>query len=172
MVRTQAALIAFVLPAGLLAAGCSKPVDLKQVLHVTDVVTGYHDAGVVGGKNKIVPSITFRLKKNTYSSLRPLSLNIAFKQLPAAGTAVPPGSPAETDWDEHFVQSVPFDNNETKLLTFRSEPGYTADPPQTRADILQHRLFQDVRIHIFAKHSASQWVEIASFDVPRQLLAR
>ena len=169
--RIPAALVAFLIPAGLLA-GCSKPVDLKQALQVTDVVTGYHDAGVVGGKNKIVPSITFRLKKNTDDSLRPLSLNIAFKQLPAAGTAVPPGSPAESDWDEHYVQSVPFDNNETKVLTFRSEPGYTAEPPQTRADILQHRLFQDVRIHVFAKHSASQWVEIASFDVPRQLLAQ
>lgn len=170
--RIPAVLVAFVLAAGLLAAGCSKPVDLKQALQVTDVVTGYHDAGVVGGKNKIVPSITFRLKKNTSDSLRPLSLNVAFKQLPAAGTAVPPGSPPENDWDERFVQSVPFENNETKTLTFRSEPGYTADPPQTRADILQHRLFQDVRIHIFAKHSASQWVEIASFDVPRQLLAQ
>ena len=170
--RIPAALVALVLPAGLLAAGCSKPVDLKQALQVTDVITGYHDAGVVGGKNKIVPSITFRLKKNTSDSLRPLSLNVAFKQLPAAGTAVPPGSPAENDWDERFVQSVPFEDNETKTLTFRSDPGYTADPPQTRADILQHRLFQDVRIHIFAKHSASQWVELASFDVPRQLLAQ
>ncbi len=170
--RIPAVLVAFVIPAGLLAAGCSKPVDLKQALQVTDVITGYHDAGVVGGKNKIVPSITFRLKKNTSDSLRPLSLNVAFKQLPAAGTAVPPGSPAENDWDERFVQSVPFDDNATQTLTFRSEPGYTADPPQTRADILQHRLFQDVRIHIFAKHSASQWVEIASFDVPRQLLAQ
>jgi len=170
--RIPAALVAFVLPAGLLAAGCSKPVDLKQALQVTDVATGYHDAGVVEGKNKIVPSITFRLKKNTSDSLRPLSLNVAFKKLPAPGTAVPPGSPAETDWDEKFVQSVPFDDNQTKTLTFRSEPGFTAEPPQTRADILQHRLFQDVRIHIFAKHSASQWVEIASFDVPRQLLAQ
>jgi hypothetical protein len=157
---------------GLPAAGCSKPVDLKQALQVTDVVTGYHDAGVVAGKNKLVPSITFRLKKQTSNSLRPLSINVAFKQLPEAGAAVPPGSPPETDWDEKFVQSVPFENDQTAPLTFMTEPGYTADPPQTRADILKHRLFRDVRVHIFAKHSASQWVEIASYDVPRQLLAR
>jgi hypothetical protein len=158
--------------AALLAAGCSKPVDLKQALQVTDVVSGYHDVGVVAGKNKIVPSITFRLKKNTSSSLRPLSLNVAFKQFPPAGTAVAPGSPAEADWDEKFVQSVPFEEDVTKPLTFQTEPGYTAEPPQTRADILKHRLFQDVRVHIFAKHSASQWVEIAAFDIPRQLLAQ
>jgi hypothetical protein len=154
------------------AAGCSKPVDLKQALQVTDTVTGYHDAGVVDGKNKIVPSVTFRLKKSTDDSLRPLSLNIAFKKLPPAGTAVPPGSPAEEEWDEKFVQSVPFEGNETAPLTFQASAGYTAEPPQTRADILKHRLFQDVRVHIFAKHSASQWVEIASLDVPRQLLAQ
>ena len=160
-----------VLLAAIAAAGCSKPVDLKQALQVTDTVTGYHDAGVVDGKNKIVPSVTFRLKKSTDDSLRPLSLNIAFKKLPAAGTAVPPGSPAEEDWDEKFVQSVPFDGNQTAPLTFQASAGFTAEPPQTRADILQHRLFQDVRVHIFAKHSASQWVEIASLDIPRQLLA-
>lgn len=160
-----------VLLAAIAAAGCSKPVDLKQALQVTDAVTGYHDAGVVDGKNKIVPSVTFRLKKSTDDSLRPLSLNIAFKKLPPAGTNVPPGSPAEEDWDEKFVQSVPFEGNQTAALTFQASAGFTAEPPQTRADILQHRLFQDVRVHIFAKHSASQWVEIASLDIPRQLLA-
>ena len=43
-----------------LAAGCGKPVDLKQVLQVSDVSGGYHDAGLVEGRNKVVPSITFR----------------------------------------------------------------------------------------------------------------
>jgi hypothetical protein len=154
------------------AAGCSKPVDLKQALQVTDAVTGYHDAGVVDGKNKIVPSVTFRLKKSTADSLRPLSLDIHFKKLPPAGTAVPPGSPAEEDWDVKFVQNVPFEGDQTAALTFQASAGFTAEPPQTRADILKHRLFQDVRVHIFAKHSASQWVEIASLDIPRQLLAQ
>src|ERR1700745_3794097 len=100
--------IAF-LGAALAAAGCSPAVDLKQVLQVTDVVSGYHDAGIVDGKNKIVPTITFRLKKSTQESLRPLSVNVYFKKLPVAGTAVPPGSPAEEDWDDKYIQSVRFD---------------------------------------------------------------
>ena len=168
--RYVAAPVALVLAA--LLGACSEPVDLKQALQVTDVVSGYHDAGVVAGKNKIVPSISFRLKKSTSDSLRPLSINVSFKQFPPAGTNVAPGSPTESDWDEKFVQSVPFDDDVTKPLTFQAEAGYTAEPPQTRADILKHRLFQDVRVHIFAKHSASQWVEIAAFDIPRQLLAQ
>lgn len=152
------------------SAGCSPAVDLKQALQVTDVTSGYFDAGVVDGKNKLVPSISFKLKKSVDDSLRPLSLNVSFKQLPQAGTAVPPGSPAENDWDEVFLQHVPFEGNQTAVLTFKAKNGYTGDPPQTRADMLKNRYFQDVRVHVFAKHSASQWVEIAVLDLPRQLL--
>jgi hypothetical protein len=160
--------IAFVIP--LLAAGCSRPADLKQVLQVTDMSGGYHDAGIVDGRNKIVPSITFRIRKSTGDSLRPLSVNIVFKQLAKPGTAIPPGQPTENDFDEVFKQSVPFNGSETDLLTVRANAGYTGDPPQSRADMLKHSLFQDMRVHVFAKHSSSQWVEIAQFDLPRQLL--
>ena len=117
-----------------LSARCGRPVDLKQVLQVSDLSGGYHDAGIVDGRNKIVPTVSFRLKKSTNDDIRPLSLNVVFKKLPKAG--------------------------------------YTGDPPQSRADILTHSMFQDVRAHIFAKHSATQWVEIGSFDIPRQILAR
>ena len=54
---------------------------------------GYHDVGIVDGRNKLVPRITFRIKKSTEDGIRPLSLNLAFKQLPKPGVAVPPGSP-------------------------------------------------------------------------------
>jgi len=152
------------------AASCSQPVDLKQTLQVTDVSGGWFDAGIVDGKNKLVPSVSFKLKKSVNDSLRPLSINVSFKQLPQAGTAVPPGSPAENDWDEVFLQNVPFEGNDSAPLTFKAKNGYTGDPPQTRADMLKNKYFQDVRVHVFAKHSASQWVEIATLDIPRQLL--
>jgi hypothetical protein len=160
------------LAGALLLTACGKPVDLKQALQVTDVTDGYHDAGIVDGKNKLVPSITFRLKKSTDDDLRPLALNVSFKKLPRAGVAVPPGSPAEEDWDEVFVQSVPFDGSQTAPLTITAKAGFTGDPPQSRADILKHSQFQDVRAHIFAKHSSSQWIEIGHFDIPRQVLAQ
>ncbi len=151
---------------------CGKPVDLKQVLQVSDLSGGYHDAGVVDGRNKVVPTIMFRLKKSTDDSLRPLSVNIVFKKLPRPGTPIAPGQPTEEDWDEVFRQSVPFTGSQTDLLTVQAGAGYTGDPPQSRADILKHSQFQDVRVHLFAKHSSSQWVEIAQFDLPRQLLAQ
>jgi hypothetical protein len=164
--------VALVLTLPLLVAGCSKPVDLKQVLKVTDLSGGYYDAGIVDGRNKIVPSITFRIAKSTDDGLRPLSVNIVFKQLPKAGTVAAPGQPAENDFDEVFKQSVPFNGSQTDLLTVRATAGYTGDPPQSRADMLKHSLFQDMRVHVFAKHSSSQWVEIAQLDLPRQILTQ
>jgi hypothetical protein len=168
MRRLPVPLVPVLIALPLVAAGCGKPVDLKQVLQAGEVSGGYFDAGIVDGRNKIVPSITFRLKKSTDDSLRPLSVNVAFKKLPRPGTATPPGQPAEEDWDEVFKQVVPFNGDQTDLLTVRASAGYTGDPPQSRADILKHSQFQDVRVHIFAKHSSSQWVEVAQFDLPRQ----
>jgi hypothetical protein len=156
----------------LLATGCSRPVDLTQVLQVSDMAGGYRDAGIVDGKNKLVPSVTFRMKKSIDDSIRPLSLNVVFKTLPPAGTAVAPGSPAEVDFDETFVQSVSFDGNQTAPIVIQSKAGYTGDAPQSRAEMLKNSRFQDMRVHIFAKHSASQWVEIGTFDIPRQVLAQ
>src|SRR5258705_11897124 len=112
-----------------LATGCSRPVDLKQALQLTDLAGGYHDAGILEGRNKLVPRITFRLKKSVDDDIRPLSLNVVFKQLPKAGVAVPPGSPAETDFDESYVQSVPFEGNQTAVLTIQTKAGYTGDAP-------------------------------------------
>jgi hypothetical protein len=154
----------------LAAAGCGPQVDLKKSLQVTDLLGGYYDAGVVEGRNKIVPSITFSLHKNTSASIHPLQLTVYFRKLPVAGTAPEPGTNGETDWEDVFIQNVDFHGDTTAPLTVRPKVGYTGDPPQTRADMLKNSHFQDVRVHIFAKHSSSQWIEIGTFDLPRQLL--
>jgi len=161
-----------ILALGLTLTGCSTPVDLKQSLQVVDVSGGFRDAGIVEGRNKIVPSISFRLKKSTDRSISPLALNLSFRKLPPPGVTPAPGSPAEEEWDSVFAQSVQFDGNQTALLTYKITAGYTGDPPQSRADILKNSHFQDVRVHVFAKHSSSQWIEIGQFDIPRQLIAQ
>jgi hypothetical protein len=150
---------------GLLAAsGCGQSVDVKQVIQVVDPTGGWYDAGIKDGKNKLTPSVTFRVKKLTDDPVRPLSLNLAFKKVTPKG---------EEDFDDFYVQSVTFgDGNESAPLTVRTETGYTADPPQTRAQMLQHKDFQDLRVVIFAKHSSSNWVEVSRFDIPRKLLPR
>jgi hypothetical protein len=158
---------ACLLAAVLLAVSCSRSVDVKQALEVADATSGWYDAGIVNGKNKIVPSVTFRLKKKPDADLAGVALNVVFRH-PAS-----PGTNLEEDWDEVFIQRADFKGaNETDPLTVRPEKGYTGDPPQSRLDILQHSQFRDVRARIFAKFSSSQWVEIGAVEVQRQLIVR
>jgi hypothetical protein len=153
-----------VIVAGLVAA-CGKPVDLRQTLTLTDTSAGYFDAGIVDGRNKLLPSVTFKLNKSTDDGLRPLSLNVAFKRLSGPGGA-------EEDFDESFIQGVTFTGNQTGPITVRPKAGYTGDPPQSRADMLKNSQFRDIRVHVFAKHGSDQWVEIGTLDLPRQLIVQ
>ncbi len=142
----------------LLAAGCAKPVDLKQHLQVTDVSTGWYDAGVVDGKNKLVPSVSFKLRRPADVKLASVSLNLVFKKVDG------------TEHDDVFVQRVTFnDNGESDLIPVRSQTGYTGDPPQSRADMLKHKDFIDMEVEIFARQSA-QWVSLHKVRISRQLL--
>ena len=65
--------------AGLLTASCAGSVDVKEAVQVTDVTTGWFDAGVVDGKNKLVPSVTFRLRNTSDRDLSAVSVNVVFK---------------------------------------------------------------------------------------------
>ena len=117
-----------------LATACSGSVDIQQALEVADTSSGYFDAGIVGGKNKIVPSVTFRLKKKADADLAGVALNVVFRHPAAAGTNV------EEPWEDVYVQRADFKAgaNETEPLTVRPDKGYTGDPPQSRLAILQH----------------------------------
>ena len=67
--------------AGLPVVRCSgvpalSTVDLKQALQVTDLTGGWLDGGIVDGKNKLVPTVSFRVRKNIDQAIRPISLNV------------------------------------------------------------------------------------------------
>src|SRR3954466_11070037 len=86
-----------VLACALVFPGCGKAVDLKQATQITDVNSGWFDAGIQDGKNKLVPSITFKINKNPGTDLSSLSLNVVFR---IAGE--------QEHWDDVFVQRVDF----------------------------------------------------------------
>jgi hypothetical protein len=150
-----------VLAAALSAAACGKAADLKQATHITDVSSGWFDAGIQDGKNKLVPSVTFRITKTPAVDLSSLSLNVVFRV-----------SGEQEHWDDVFVQRVDFNGDSTDPITVRSQFGYTGDPPQTRADMLKNSQFRDMESQIFAKQSSSQWVELQSVKIVRQLLTQ
>lgn len=152
------------LPFALLLVSCGQKVDLKQALRLTDVSTGWFDAGIVEGRNKLVPSVTFRLQKTGDVNVRSVSLNVAFKKLTGQ---------TEEESDEVFVQKVDFaEGTQTAPLTIRAEHGYTGEPPQSRAEMLKNSQFQDFRAVIFVKYGSAQWVEMARLDIQRQLLLK
>jgi hypothetical protein len=152
--------LALALP--LLLSACREPVDLKQAVHVVDVSTGWHDAGIVEGKNKVVPSITFRIRKSSPDApITALALNVVFK--------------AEGDteqFDEIFLQRVEIGpDGQSPPITVRAERGYTGDPPQSRADILKHTQFRDLEAQILGRQGSRQWIELHRVKVERRLLA-
>jgi hypothetical protein len=155
-----AALLSIAFAAGVLDA-CGPSVDLKQALEVTDVSTGWFDAGIVDGKNKLVPSTTFRLKNHSSVKLSYVALNLTFT---FAGE--------QDHHDDVYVQRVDFQGSDTQPITVRTQWGYTADPPQTRAEMLKHSQFRDMDVQIFAKQSSSQWVELKRVRIARQLLTQ
>lgn len=147
----------------LVSAGCGAPADLKQALQVTDITTGWFDAGIVEGRNKIVPSVTFKLKKAPGTDIPWVALNGVVRAVD--------GQPSDLD-DDIYVQRVDFTGDETPAITIQGTTGYTGDPPQSRADLLKNSQFRDIKMKIFAKQSSAQWIELVEAPVVRQLLTR
>src|SRR5215467_10407991 len=79
-------------------ASCRPPVDLTKGLQVEVVSSGWLDAGIIDGKNKLVPTISFKLKNLSTEPLVTLQVNSIFRRvtdkeewgsafLPAAGSS-------------------------------------------------------------------------------------
>ena len=80
--RACAPLLLFAL---LVCAGCGPPVDLTTGLQIKDVTTGWFDAGIVNGQNKLVPSITFTVKNVSDRKLATLQVNAVFRRVTEKG---------------------------------------------------------------------------------------
>jgi hypothetical protein len=147
----------------LATVGCSPDIDIPNALRLTNVVTGYFDAGVVDGKNKLVPSISFQVQNVADDNVSGVQLNAVFKVI---GDQQELGSA--------FVRGIGSNGLEpaatTDAFVLRSTLGYTGEQP--RAQMLQHKEFRDVQAEVFAKHGSDQWVKLGQYKVDRQLLTR
>lgn len=156
-------LISLVIFFGLVAcAGCGPAVDLTKGLQVLNVTTGWYDAGIVNGDNKLVPSISFALKNVSDQTLSSLQVNALFRLVDKPdelgnGFLTAAGSrglaPGET----------------TPLLTIRSRQGYTSTDP--RQNMLHNSHFVDAKVELSAKYGSGQWTRIGVYPIARQLMA-
>ena len=148
---------------GLLAVGCGPKVDLKQALQVEIVSTGWFDAGIVNGKNKLVPTVSFRLKNVSDQTLTTLQINAVFRRL--------------NENDELGSSFMPVAGSDglapgatTPALTAKSNLGYTGT--ESRAEMLKNSQFVDGKVDLHAKYGSAQWTLVAQHPISRQLLTR
>ena len=66
-----------------LLAGC-RPREVEKDLAITDVHTGWYDFGIVQGQNKLVPSISLKLKNVSPEEISRVQINAVFKRLGGA----------------------------------------------------------------------------------------
>jgi hypothetical protein len=143
-------------------SGCMRPRDVTKDLKITDVHTGWFDAGIVdGSQNKLVPSITLRLQNVSEDDIARVQINAIFRRVGEAQV-----------WGEHFVPAIGSDGlpsgSTGDPLVLRSPRGYTGS--QSRLDMLKNREFVDAKVDVFGKHGSRQWVRIGEFPIDRHLL--
>src|SRR5262245_57676111 len=131
-----------VLAAALASTSCSKPVDLSQGLQVSDVSTGWHDAGIVDGKNKLVPSVRFTMKNLSDQKLSTLQANVVFRRVTE-----------EKEWGAMFVRVTGSEGLAPGAVstpqTVNSPLGYTGT--ESRQQMLANAQFVDAKAEVFAK---------------------
>ena len=144
----------------LVLAGCEVR-EVENDLRIVDVSTGWYDAGIVNGENKLVPSISLRLENVSDRPIDGVQLNAVFKRV---------GD--DLAWGEHFVRAIDAEGLEpgarTEPIVLRSQLGYTGT--QGRLQMLQNREFVDGLVEIFGRHGRRTWVKIHEQQIDRELL--
>ena len=149
--------------AAVATVSCGPTVDLTKGLQVVDVSTGWWDAGIVNGQNKLVPSATFKFKNVSDQKLDILQANVVFRRVTE-----------DKEWGSSFVKITgseglaPGATSESQ--TVKSQLGYTGSEP--RQQMLANAQFVDAKIQIFAKYGSTQWQKVGEFAVPRTLISK
>lgn len=149
------------LVAAVAATSCAPKVDLTKGLEVVDVSTGWRDAGIVEGQNKLVPSVTFKLKNVSDQKLDVLQANVVFRRVTE-----------DKEWGSSFVKITGTEGlapgATTPSQTVKSSLGYTGS--ESRQQMLANSQFVDAKIQVFAKYSNTQWQKLGEYSVPRTII--
>jgi hypothetical protein len=157
----RAALAAVVAVCVIGSAACGPNVDLSKGLEVTDVLTGYYDAGLKDGWNYLKPSITFRLRNTTEEEIGPVQLTVAFWR-----------DGEEDEWDSTLMQAIragglPAGATTDSLLARAPNVGYKLEG--ARADFFAHSIFRDVSARLFATR-AGKFYPLGEFKLDRVII--
>jgi predicted transglutaminase-like cysteine proteinase len=163
LTRTPGLVLVAVL--ALFSSNCGSSVEAVAALEPVDVVTGWFDDGIVEGqKNKLVPSVTLKLRNKSDESLKSIQINAIFRRVGE-----------QEMWGEYFGWAIPRNPElaagaETQSLVMRSTLGYTGTQP--RMQMLQNKEFVDAKVEIFLKQGSKVWAKLAEYPIQRQLLTK
>jgi hypothetical protein len=143
------------------ACGGSARGPISQLIEPVNVRTGWFDAGVENGMNKLVPSVALTLKNVSSEPVANVQLNAVIRRV------------GETEeWGGAYSRAIGTDGlqpgAETRAILLRSNLGYTGIEP--RVQMLKNSQFVDAHVQIFAKHGGSQWVKLGEWPIARELL--
>ena len=148
----------------LLSSGCGPTVDLAKGLEIVDVSSGWFDAGIVNGKAKLLPSISFRVKNISDQKLLVLQVNALFRRVTE-----------KDEWGSGFITAAGSEGlapgATTQPVTLKSDRGYTGTD-QTRQQMLENKYFVDAKVELSAKYGSAQWVRIGDFPITRVLIVK
>jgi hypothetical protein len=143
------------------ATGCGPAVDLSKIT-VTDTLTGWYDAGITDGMNKLVPSVSFRLKNDGPTPATEVALSVVFWRDGDDG-----------EWDGKEVRGLGSDplapGASSEPILVRAETGYTLEQP--RSELFSHSMFRDVTARVIAKRDGRN-VRIADLKIDRRIIPR
>jgi hypothetical protein len=146
------------------AAGCGPTVDLTQGLHIEILDTGWFDAGIVNGQNKLVPIVTFAVKNVSSQKLVSLQIQALFRRITE-----------KDEWGSGFVTAAGSSGlapgATTPPITIRSQLGYTGSD-QSRQEMLANSHFIDAKVEIFAKYGSAQWTRMGEYPITRKLIEK
>lgn len=160
--RAHALRLSCVVLLTLSASACTQ-VDLKTALEIQELTSGYYDAGVTdAGLNKLVPSVTFRVKNISSEPISSVDLMVFFwgveNELPR-------------ELDEVLLTAVGSEplapGAMTEPIVVRSKQGFSIEQP--RAELFNHGQFRDTTAKVFMKRGG-KIVPFGEYTTERRLL--
>jgi hypothetical protein len=143
------------------APACGPGADVSTAIQVLEVSSGWYDAGIVNGQNKLVPSVTFKLRNISDKPVSTLQANVLFHRV---------NSPEE--WGSGFLRVAGSEGlaagATTDPLTVKSDLGYTGT--ETRADMMKNSQFVDAKVRILAKAGSNYWHPLGEYPIERRLI--
>ena len=163
--RVTARGLAAVLACVLFVSACGgPPVDLKQALQIDIVATGWYDAGIVDGKNKLVPTVSFTVKNLSDQNLGSLQMMASFFRV----------NDTSSEWGNSLLTVAGSEGlapgATTATLTMKSPLGYTGTEP--RGEMLQNSHFVDALVKLVSKYGSAQWTHLREVPIERKLIAQ